>query len=487
MSAPVIWIIFPGVVAVLLSFISRWKRLTTFVGIGLALLLSGLAQWLTIGSAVRIGRWSLLFTDTLFVFGRRFVLDNTSRPALLAIYLVTAFWLGGMLAARAGRQAVPLSLGIVALLTAAFAVDPFLYAALIIEVAVLACIPLLMPPGGPVGRGVLRFLVFQTLGMMLLLFTGWIMAGVEANPADHALAARATILLGLGFALLLAVIPFQTWIPMLAEEAHPYTAGLVFLMLPEMVMLFGLSFLDRYAWLRETTSIYTFLRLAGVVSIFIGGWWSASQRHLGRILGFAVIVEIGYSLLAVGTTGGLPLHFTMLMPRALGIGVCSLALSAIRARVGGLKFPQVQGIARRMPVATAGVVVALFSMAGFPLLAGFPVHLALWETVGRQFQWAAVWSLIGSAGLVAAGLRSLVVLLADPAASDADRSASGDSLTAPTAGEADRSASWMVKETRLEILILGLGIVALVAAGLFSQLYFPALTGLAQGLEHLAP
>jgi formate hydrogenlyase subunit 3/multisubunit Na+/H+ antiporter MnhD subunit len=251
---------------------------------------------------------------------------------------------------------------------------------------------------------------------------------------------------------------------MLAAEAHPYAAGLIFLMLPEIIMLFGLSFIDRYTWLRENSSMYGFLRLAGVVSVLIGGWWAASQRHLGRMLGYVVIVEIGYSLLAVGTTGGLPLHFALLMPRALGFGVFSLALSAIRARTGGLDISQVQGVARRMPIAAAGVVVAQFALAGFPLLAGFPVHLALWETVGKQYLWAAGWSMLGSAGLMVAALRSLSVLLSNP-----------------------EDTPWHVSETRLEAILLIAGMTAILAAGLFSQFYFPALTGLAQGLEHLAP
>jgi NADH-quinone oxidoreductase subunit N len=464
MSAPVLWILVPGIMAIVLFLLRRWERLTTLLGVGLALILCALAAWLNIGVVIRIARWSFSFTDTLTVFGRHFVLDNNSRPALLAIYLVTAFWLGGVLAAQVGRLAVPLGLGIVALLTAAFAVDPFLYAALLIEMAVLCSIPLLTSPDQPVGRGVLRFLVFQTLGMMLLLFTGWIMGGVEADPEDHALAARAATFLGLGFALLLAVIPFQTWIPMLAAEAHPYAAGLIFLMLPEIIMLFGLSFIDRYTWLRENSSMYGYLRLAGVVSVFIGGWWAASQRHLGRMLGYVVIVEIGYSLLAVGTTGGLPLHFALLMPRALGFGVFSLALSAIRTRTGGLDIRQVQGIARRMPMAAAGVVVAQFSLAGLPLLAGFPVHLALWETVSKQYLWAAGWSVLGSAGLMVAALRSLSVLLSNT-----------------------EDTPWQISETRLEAILLIAGMTAILAAGLFSQFYFPALTGLAQGLEHLAP
>ncbi len=464
MTAPIVWIILPGGMAVVLYLIRRWDRLMVFLGVGLSLILCALAAWLHIGVIIRIWRWSIPFTSTLTVFGRRFVLDDASRPALLVIYLVTAFWLGGVPAARLGRMAAPLGLGIVALLTAAFAVDPFLYAALLIEMAVLGSVPLLSLPGRPVGRGVLRFVVYQTLGMMLLLFTGWIMAGVDANPADHALAARAAVFLGLGFALLLAVIPFQTWIPMLAEEAHPYAAGLIYLMLPEMVTLFGLSFLSRYSWLHDSTSLYSYLRIVGVITILFGGWWAAAQRHLGRMLGYAVIVEIGFSLLAVGTATGLPLHFALLMPRALGFGVFTLALSVIRTHTNGLDIRQAQGVARRMPLAAAGVVISLFSLAGFPMLAGFPVHLALWEAVGKQSLWMALGSILGCAGLMTAGLRSLSILLASPSGSP-----------------------WQMEESRLEGTLLILGLVAVLAAGIFSQLYFPALTSLAQELVNFVP
>jgi NADH-quinone oxidoreductase subunit N len=461
MSAPVIWIFLPAISALGLVFISRTKRLTVSLGIGLALCLSGLAHWLTIGSPIRILRFSFQISDTLTILGRRFVLDNASRPALFAIYLVTAFWLGGVLTAKVGRLSVPLAMVIVASLTAALAVDPFLYAGLLIEMAVLAAIPMLSPPSRSPGRGVLRFLVYQTLGMMLLLFTGWIMAGVEASPADTALAARAAVFLGLGFALLLAVIPFHTWVPMLAAETHPYTAALIFLVLPEIIIRFGLGFLDRYAWLRQTSGVYLALRLAGTASIFVAGWWSASQRHLGRVFGFAVLVEIGYSLLAIGiadplplsgtasTTAGLPTALDYLLPRALGFGVYALALSALKARTGGLDFRQVQGAAHALPLAAAASVLAQFSLAGLPLLAGFPFHLAVWQTAGEQFQPLLLWLLLGSAGLVVGGLRSLATLVTPPAQARSERPA------------------WQVSETPAEALLMGAGLVALFLVGLF--------------------
>jgi formate hydrogenlyase subunit 3/multisubunit Na+/H+ antiporter MnhD subunit len=463
-NSPMLWILLPGLVAVLLYFLRRWRRVTASVGVSIALALCLLAWRLPIGETVQVWRWSFKLSDTLLILGRRFVLDNASRPVLQVIYLVTAFWLGGVLVARAGQLAVPLGLGIVALLTAALAVDPFLYAALLIEMAALVSVPLLVSPGKPVGRGVLRYLTFQTLGMLFLLFTGWLVPGVEANPTNQVLVTRTVIFLGLGFSCLLAVVPFQTWLPMLAEEAHPYAAVLIFIMLPEMVALFGLSFLDHYAWLRQIPLVYGILRLVGVLMVVLSGMWAAFQSNLGRMLSYTVMAEIGYSLLTIVTPGGLPLHFALLLPRALGLGVWALALSVIQSRVNGLDFRQVRGMARQMPVAAVALIAGHFSLAGLPLLAAFPVRLAMWEILGEQYAWAAIWTLLGSAGLLVGGVRTLAVLLMAP-----------------------DEQNWQVSESRLHILFLGIGVAALLIMGLFPQWSFPVLTELSLGLEYIRP
>ena len=77
------------------------------------------------------------------------------------------------------------------------------------------------------------------------------MAGVESNPGDIELLAQAAVLLALGFAFLLAIFPFYTWIPLLMEEASPYAVGFVLWIFPTVALLFMLGFLDRYAWLRD--------------------------------------------------------------------------------------------------------------------------------------------------------------------------------------------------------------------------------------------
>jgi len=229
MSAPLIWVFLPAVASVIFWFYRRRTGRITLLADGFCFLLGLLALTLPIGKLVRIGRLSFQINPDLAFLGRRLVLEDVDRAFLAFIFFFCIFWFTGSFAMKANQLLIPLGLGMVALLVAALAVEPFLYAALLVEMAVLLAVPMLAMPEQGIRQGVLRFLIFQTLAMPFILLAGWALAGVDANPSNQTLIQMSIAFLGLGFAFWLAVFPFYTWIPLLAEQSHPYLAGFVLL------------------------------------------------------------------------------------------------------------------------------------------------------------------------------------------------------------------------------------------------------------------
>ena len=456
--------------AVALFPFRRWRRVSTLIGISLCLLLAWLAWQVPIRQAIYLGPWralsALTVQDTLFVLGRQFVLSDAIRPILIIIYLTVAVWMGGGFAARAGSFFVPLGLLIAATLTATLAVRPFLYASLLIELAALVAVPLLSPPGQKVGRGVIRFLTYQTLGMPFILFAGWILGQATVFPLDffqNAELTRAAWMAALGLALLAGIFPFHTWISMVAEESHPYTAGFILFTVPTVISIFLLPFVVEYILPLAPEFAFVSMRFIGVLMISLGSIWCAFQSHLGRMLGFAVIAETGYMILALSLGPGeeagmatlflpeaMPIFFSQILVRGVVMAVWALSLSILynqrRPGRGNLEFRHVQGAARRAPLAALGLVLAHFTLAGLPLLAGFPVRLALWQSLAGLSLPAALLTLVSSMGMLVAGTRTLAVLV------------TGEDL-----------GKWKFSESFIQKLLLVAGWIMLVLVGLFPQ------------------
>lgn len=478
MNAPLIWVVLPGIYAVVLLILRRSERAVALMGILVSLLLAGFAWIEPIGKALTIGPYRIELGDTLFFLGRRFVISASDAPVLILIYLGLAFWLGGSIVARAGSSFVPIGMGIAALLTAAIAVEPFLYAALLIELVTIICVPLVSPPGKPVGRGALRFLTFQTLAMPLILFTGWMLEGVEAAPAELLIIQHGLFLLGIGFAFLLAIFPFHTWVPMIAEETNPYIAAFIFYIYSLGITFFGISFLERYAWLRNLPDLFVLLQLVGTIMVIISGLWAAFQTNLARMMGYAFLLETGIALLTVSIgaeastlPASLGILFASLLPRGLAFGLWALAMVAI-TRVGNqvdthefrLSFSKLYGAARKAPIASGILVLSIFSLAGFPLLAGFPIRLALWEALGQKSTVAVIVALLGSVGLMIGGLRSLANLIAG-----------------------EETVLWNLSEDWGERFLLLVGGLTLILVGIFPQWFLTALAQLARVYLGIVP
>jgi len=443
-------------------WIMQSRRSFTLIAASASSLLLALLAWLLpIDSAIKLGPLSVEVSSTVTILGRSFVISSGESRLLILIFLLGGLWFLAGLALRVNRFFAPLGMAMIALLVAALAVEPFLFSALLIEMAVLASVPLLSPPGHPVGKGVLRYLIFQTLAMPFILFAGWVFGGVEINPADTQLLVQSVVLMGFGFAFWLAVFPLYTWIPLLTEEVSPFTSGFVLSLLPTVILFLMLHFFNGFPWLWQYPVLRTALRLMGVLMAATGGAWAIFERNLNRLLGYAVIIENGYALLALslGDAIGLNLFAMMLLPRLVALLLWSCALT-ILAGGGSLRFAETGALLRRKPFASVSLLIACFSMGGLPLLAGLPARLALLESLSIESFSIVLWAAVGSVGLLFGGGRILSYMVL---------------------GEGE----WQIEEGWVQRVLLSAGTVFLLLIGVFPGWFLPHMAPLLAAFERL--
>ena len=463
MSAAMIWIILPFLVAVALLPFRYQRNLVLGVAAGTSFLLAVLAWILPVGPAIRLGPLTLQVSPEMVLLGRRFVLEAADQSFLILIYVFGGIWFLGSQQARTPNYFPGIGLALVAMLVAAQAVEPFLYAALILEMAVLISLPLLSPPGVRAGPGTLRFLIFQTLAVPFILMAGWASGLVESNLPGTRWVVQAIVFLGLGFSFWLAVFPFYTWVPLLAQETAPYIFGFLLGMLPVGVLWIALGFLDSFTWLRTSSAVVEGLRLTGGLMVLTAGIWAAFQTNLARMLGYAILLENGFALLAISLNSslGLELFAASLVPRLVGIALWSFALAVYHKHGITADLTGLVGVLRRYPVVSSALALAYFSLGGLPLLASFPVRQPLLETLATLNQPVAVAAIVGSLGFLLGGYRLLAALV---------RSDEKD---------------WQIHEGGIEAVMLGAAMVLLTLAGLFPWVVLRGSLGLVQVFTNL--
>jgi NADH:ubiquinone oxidoreductase subunit 2 (subunit N) len=174
-------------------------------------------------------------------------------------------------------------------------------------------------------------------------------------------------------------------------------------------------------------------------------------------MGYAVIMETGFSILTISMAGtaGLNAFFMFFVPRTLSLVVWSLALTVMKEYSPTLTLGDMKGLVRIWPFATSGMVLANLALAGIPLLAGFPPHQAIWDGLASTSLPIVGWVLIGNLGLFFSAIRVMLAFASAP-----------------------EGALWESRETVVQRILLAIGFLALLLLGLFPQWVLPLWTRL---------
>jgi len=457
MNAPLIWIGIPAAAAIIMLLVSRWKRLAVALGAGLSLILAGLAWLLPVGKLIQIGILTFEISPVWTILGRRFVLESSDRPLVIFFNLALAFWFIAALECDVFAPFIALGTGMSAILTAATLVQPFYYGVIFLLIAMVLGVGMLATGSQHVGAGMLRFLVFQTFGMPILLLIGWMMSSLEINPTETAQLFTVRLLTSIGFGLILAIFPFHSWLGMIAEEGHPLLLSYTFFIIPFAANIFAILFLRQSAWLKDSLWIIAFFRLSGFLMTLIGGLEAAFHHHIGKLMGYSIMVEIGIMQLVISlgfvsteSESFLAIFFPLLFGNMISLGLLGLSLSIFQGSYQTIEIDELAGAGVFSPYSSMAVFIALLSLAGFPVTAGFPAHLIIWQNLFLDFPLGGLSAIVGSLGILIGSVRTFSVL-----------------MRAREKGGREGS------ENSYQKILLGIGILGLIILGLLPQIYFP--------------
>lgn len=473
MSTPTIWIFVPILLSLVLMALHRLHTLSIWIACLGSLLLAVAAFFFPQNLDFTLGGRNFLFDDTFLIFNRALILTGNQLKTVAILYFFSFLWNIAGLRFSVSRWFPTISLAITTLWVSTLAVEPFLYAAVIVELIVLMSVLLLTPRGEETDRGVMRYLVSQTIAMPFILLSGWMVTGIESAPSASVLILRGTVMILIGFALWLAVFPLHTWLPMLSEKAHPWVFSFVFLMQQSVLAIFLLKVLDQYGWLRSLAGLFPVLQWAGVLTILAGGILASLQTRVNRILAYMILIETGYLVLAIGLIeqgGGDALALSFL-PRALAYWQWAYTLSSIQQlspEIDG-SFPSLRGLFARLPFHSISLIISMLVLLGLPAFGLFTAKRILWNSgAGLTLRYTPLIGL-GVAGMALLILRLMRTLFA----SDPDSISPAGSIQA--------------KESLSQIIVLCMITLLSLLMGLFPHVFLNPFLGLLEPFIHLLP
>jgi NADH-quinone oxidoreductase subunit N len=214
-------------------------------------------------------------------------------------------------------------------------------------------------------------LVYAELGTMSLntLFVLHISGG--AAETSLLVGGFALIVVGIGFKL--GVVPFHMWTPDIYQGAPaPVTAFVATVSKGAMVALLLRYF--RHVSLTPHDTVWIIFAIIAAASMIAGNLLALLQSNVKRLLAYSSIAHLGYILvafLAVGTTAAVAVGFYLVAYFVTTLGAFGIVAELSGTERDADEINDYRGLAVRRPLLAATFAVALFSLAGIPLTAGF--------------------------------------------------------------------------------------------------------------------
>ena len=221
--------------------------------------------------------------------------------------------------------------------------------------------------------------VFGTLDIQTIL--DGIIAGGLVGPAATVIA----LLVFCGAVGKSAQFPLHVWLPDAMEGPTPVSA----LIHAATMVNAGVYLVARMSPLFAASHEAMLVVAAiGIFTAIFAASIAFTQTDIKRVLAFSTLSQLGYMFAALGVGAWVPAIFH-LMTHGFFKGLLFLGSgSVIHAVEGEQEMPKMGGLAKRIPITYATMLIGTIAIAGLPPLAGF------WskdEILGEAFKFGFIW------------------------------------------------------------------------------------------------
>ena len=214
------------------------------------------------------------------------------------------------------------------------------------------------------------------------------------------------ILLFIGFAIKVPIVPFHTWLP----DAHVEAPTPISMILAGVLLKMGGYGLFRicYPILPDAAvTLSVFVGTIGVISIIYGALCAMAQDDFKKLVAYSSVSHMGYVLLGMASLTEAGFQGAMFQMIAHGISspMCFFLVGVIYERAHHREINRFGGLWLSMPVYGSLATVGLFASLGLPALCGFigEIYAVFGAFVsGPQAfgQWAIPFGILAASGAV---------------------------------------------------------------------------------------
>lgn len=222
---------------------------------------------------------------------------------------------------------------------------------------------------------------------------------VIANPTGISpLFYGGLILMIVGLSFKVGAAPFHFWVP----DVYEGSPTIITVFMSTVVKTAGFAaFLRLFMICFAPLHDFWMPALLGisVLTLFIGNITALYQHSFKRMLAYSSISHAGYMLFAIVALGPMSGNSVFVYASAYSIAsiIAFAVLILVKGQTGSDNFDSFNGLARRNPFLAFTLTIAMLSLAGIPLTAGFIGKFMMFSTALTEYQiWLVVLAVVNA-------------------------------------------------------------------------------------------